>query len=43
MEKMKGIYTDNPSLGDANAVAQSLDVCNRRLDELGGELEKFKV
>ena len=43
MEKMQTIYTDNPKLGDPNAVAQSLEVCQRRIDELGAELEKFKV
>ena len=43
MEKMHAIYTDNPSLGDVNVVSQSLDVCQRRIDELGVELDKFKV
>lgn len=43
MEKMKSIYSDNPSLGDVNVVTQSLVVCQRRIDELEVELEKFKV
>ena len=43
MEKMQTIYTDNPKLGDPNTVAQSLDICQRRIEELGAELEKFKV
>ena len=43
MEKMITIYRDQPKLGDADAVAQSLTVCERRLQELGNELEKFKV
>lgn len=43
MEKMQTIYTDNPKLGDPNAVAQSLEVCQRRMEELGVELDKYKV
>ena len=43
MEKMHTIYTDNPKLGDPNAVAQSLDVCQRRIEELGREMDKYKV
>lgn len=42
MEKMQTIYTDNPKLGDPNAVAQSLEVCQRRMEELGVELDKYK-
>lgn len=43
MEKMQTIYKDNPKLGDPDAVAKSLEVANRRLGELGQELEKYKV
>ncbi len=43
MEKMQTIYKEQPKLGDSDAVAQSLSVCERRLQELGNELEKYKV
>ena len=43
MEKMQSIYSQNPSLGDAKAVAQSLEQTNGKIVELTQELEKFKV
>ena len=43
MEKMQQIYSQNPQLGDANAVARSLEQTNGKIDELNAELEKFKV
>ena len=40
---MQTIYTDNPKLGDAQAVEQSLVICQRRIEELGNEMERYKV
>lgn len=43
MEKMQSIYSQNSKLGDPNAVAQSLEQNQAKIDDCNGELEKFKV
>ena len=43
MEKMIGIYQKNPSLGDANLVAQQLQQTDVKLEELRAELGEFRV
>ena len=43
MEKMHSIYSQNPQLGDAKAVAASLEHTNGKLADLNSELDKFKV
>lgn len=43
MEKMQAIYTQNPKLGDPNAIAQSLEHNSVKIGEIQAELDKFKV
>ena len=43
MEKMQAIYTNNPKLGDPNAIAQSLEQNSIKIGEIQAELDKFKV
>jgi len=42
MEKMQQIYSQNPQLGDANAVARSLEQNHSKMGDLNAELDKFK-
>lgn len=42
MEKMHSIYTQNPKLGDPNAIAQSLEQNSIKINEIQAELDKFK-
>lgn len=42
MEKMQTIYTQNPKLGDPNAIAQSLEQNSIKISEIQAELDKFK-
>lgn len=42
MEKMRSVYAQNPSLGDAKAVANSLEHTNAKLSELAAERDKFQ-
>ena len=43
MEKMRDIYTQQPSLGDPNAVEKSLEMNAQKIQEYEQDLEKFKV
>ena len=43
MEKMHTVYTDNPKLGDAQAVTQSLEQSELNIQKLNTEKEKFQV
>lgn len=43
MEKMQTVYSQNPALGDPKQVQQSLEGTHAKLDDLNGELYKFKV
>jgi hypothetical protein len=43
MEKMKGIYEQNPALGDAQQVAQRIVECRERIDQISAEIDEFKV
>ena len=43
MEKMRTVYAQNPSLGDAKAVANSLEHTNAKLSELAAERDKYQV
>lgn len=43
MEKMKTIYEQNPSLGDAQQVAQRLAESSEKIETLKLEIEEFKV
>ena len=40
---MIDIYQKNPSLGDANQVAQQLQETEVKLEELAAEIAEFKV
>jgi hypothetical protein len=42
MEKMKGIYEQNPALGDAQQVAQRIVECRERIDQISAEIDEFK-
>ena len=43
MEKMKTIYEQNPSLGDAQQVAQRLAENTEKIGAIKSEIEEFKV
>lgn len=43
MEKMKGIYEQNPQLGDADQVAERLTESRARINELDSEIKEFQV
>lgn len=43
MEKMKVIYEQNPSLGDAQQVAQRLEENHAKIEEINAEIEEFRV
>lgn len=43
MEKMKGIYEQNPQLGDAEQVAERMAESKLKVDDLNSEIEEFKV
>lgn len=43
MEKMKTIYEQNPSLGDAQQVAQRLAENTEKIGVIKSEIEEFKV
>ncbi len=43
MEKMRGIYEKNPSLGDPKQVAQQLLETQDKIELTAAEIEEFKV
>ena len=43
MEKMVGVYQQNPSLGDPNTIQQQLNENGKELDTVNVELHKFQV
>lgn len=40
--KMKGVYEDNPALGDAHKIEGQLSETDGRLEKLRGELNKYQ-
>lgn len=40
--KMKGVYEQNPALGDPTSIQGQLNESSQKLDKLGTELIKFQ-